>query len=142
LGLFLFYSPINLPLINSPFIGALLFYIGFSFTPILSPINNYFSLWYTYLLTLYFIALNGLKIAHHFDGGKFTPIRFASLRNGGKFTPIRFAMVESLHPLWPCEIWQGHTKKCVVGDTKWIRQKHFVHSKGQAVIQFGNVVFL
>jgi hypothetical protein len=39
-----------------------------------------FSLWYTYLLTPYFIALNGLKIAHHFDGGKYTFIRFASLR--------------------------------------------------------------
>jgi hypothetical protein len=55
-----------------------LFYIGFNLSPILSPINNYFTLWYIYLLTLYFIALNGLKIAHHFDGGKFTPIRFAS----------------------------------------------------------------
>jgi hypothetical protein len=78
----------NLPLINSPFIGALLFYIGFNLSPILSPINNYFNLWYTYLLTLYFIALNRLKMAHHFDGGKFTPICVASLRNGGKFTPI------------------------------------------------------
>jgi hypothetical protein len=142
LGLFLFYSPINLPLINSPFIGALLFYIGFNFTPILSPINNYFFLWYTYLLTLYFIALNGLKIAHHFNGGKYTPICVASLRIASHRFALRPHMVEKVHPLWPCEIWQGHTKKCVVGDTKWIRQKHFVHSKGQAVIQFGNVVFL
>ena len=80
-------------------------------------------------------------------------VRFAShciashcVRIGGKstrlFASLRFAMVEKVHPFWPCEIWQGHTKKCVVGDTKWIRQKHFVHSKGQLVIQFGNVVSL
>jgi hypothetical protein len=66
-----------------------LFYIGFNLSPILSPINNYFSLWCTYLLTPYFIALDGLKIAHHFDSGKYTtrPLRFA----------LRPHMVEKVH---------------------------------------------
>jgi len=81
------------PPINSPFIGALLFYIGFNLSPILTPINNYFTLWYTYLLKPYFIALNGLKIAHHFDGGKYTtrPLRFALHRFA-----LRPHMVESV----------------------------------------------
>jgi hypothetical protein len=73
-----------------------LFYIGFNLSHILSPINNYFFLWYTYLLTLYFIALNGLKIAHHFDGGKYTtrPLRFALHR----FALLRFALLRfALH---------------------------------------------
>jgi hypothetical protein len=102
-----------------------LFYIGFNLSPILSPINNYFALWYTYLLTLYFIALNGLKIAHHFDGGKYTtrPLRFALRPHMVEKVHAylrRFAshMVEKVHPFLQWFIWQGHTKKCVVGDTK------------------------
>jgi hypothetical protein len=80
-----------------------LFYIGFNLSPILSPINNYFTLWYTYLLTLYFIALNGLKIAHHFDGGKFTPIRFALRR----FASLRIA---SLRIWWKVYTHFGRVK--------------------------------
>jgi hypothetical protein len=121
LGLFLFIALSIYPLINSPFIGALLFYIGLNLSPILTPINNYFFLWYTYLLTLYFIALNGLKIAHLFGGGKYTtrPLRFALHRFA-----LRPHMVESvfedtrthrglvkdtanLQPVLQWFIWQG-----------------------------------
>jgi hypothetical protein len=85
-----------------------LFYIGFNLSPILTPTNNYLSLWCTYLLTPYFIALNGLKIARsfwwwwwkvHAYSLRIASLRIASLRiwwkvhayllrNGGKFTPI------------------------------------------------------
>jgi hypothetical protein len=83
------------------------------YPPILSPINNYFTLWYTYLLTLYFIALNGLKIAHHFDGGKYTtrPHRFALHR----FASLR---------IW----WKVYTH---FGRVKYGKDAHKVSSKTQ-----------
>jgi hypothetical protein len=61
-----------------------------------------------------------VESSHLFASHCVASLRFALHRfaYGGKFTPIRFALVEKVHPLWSCEIWQGHTKKCVVGDTK------------------------